>query len=234
MKKPNTLTIYVEGGNRDSRAALIECQRAFRLFLEKAGLPPRSFRVEACASGNQAYEDFCLALATGEKALLLVDSEEPVAAGSHPGQPVPAWQHLASRAENRLAQPPQATTEQAHLMVPTMEAWFLADKDRLAAYYRGPYGREAFNENALPKRVNVEGVGKKQLEDALANATRPNQTKGSYHKGRHSFEILETLDPKMVAPASYHLRRLLCHLKQALQAATTMSWLDCAEFAPAA
>ena len=234
VKKHNTLTIYVEGGNRDSRAALIVCQRAFKIFLERAGMPPRSFSVEACASRDQAYDDFCFALASGENALLLVDSEELVPSNPQTSQPRSVWQHLTDRVGDRLSRPAGAADEQAHLMVPTMEAWFLADRIRLAAYYRGPYSREEFNENALPKRANVEAVSKSEIEAALANATRPNQTKGPYHKGRHSFEILETLDPKTVAPASYHLRRLLCHLKQVLQAAATMGWLDCAEFAPTA
>jgi hypothetical protein len=234
VKKHNTLTIYVEGGNRDSRAALIVCQRAFRLFLERAGLPPRGFSVEACASRNQAYDDFCFALAKGENALLLVDSEELVATQPQTNRPVPVWQHLTARTGDNWTRPPGAADDHAHLMVPTMEAWLVADKKNLAAYYRGTYNREAFNEGALPPRANVETVSKKAIEDALANATRPNQTKGLYHKGRHSFEILETLDPKTVAAASYHLRRLLCHLKQVLQAAAPMGWLDCVEFAPAA
>ena len=234
MKKHNTLTIYVEGGNRDSRAALIGCQRAFKIFLERAGLPPRRFSVEACASRKQAYDDFCFALASGENALLLVDSEELVPANPQTNRPLPVWQHLTARVGDNWARPPGATDDQAHLMVPTMEAWLVADQHNLAAYYRGPYKREAFNEGALPGRTNVEAVSKKELETALANATRPNQSKGQYHKGRHSFEILETLDPKTVAPASYHFRWLLCHLKQVLQAAASMGWLDCAEFAPPA
>ena len=234
MKKHNSLTIYVEGGNRDSRAALIICQRAFKVFLEKAGLPPRSFSVEACASRNHAYDDFCFALASGENALLLVDSEELVPTNAYTNRPLPAWQHLTGRAGDNWALPPGAADHQAHLMVPTMEAWLVADKKNLGAYYRGPYNREAFNEGALPGRPNVEAVSKAAIESALANATRPNQSKGLYHKGRHSFEILETLDPKTVASASYHLRRLLCHLKQMLQAAATMGWLDCAEFAQSA
>ena len=234
MKKHNTLTIYVEGGNRSSRAALITCQRAFKIFLESAGLPPRGFSVEACASRNQAYDDFCFALANGENALLLVDSEELVPTNPHTNIPLPAWQHLTGRPGDKLVRPPDASDDQAHLMVPTMESWFLANSAKLAAYYRGPYGRGAFNEGALPKRSNVEEVSKAEIETGLANATRPNQTKGSYHKGHHSFEILETLDPKTVAVASYHFRRLLCHLKQVLQAAATMGWLDCAEFTPAA
>ncbi len=228
MKKHNTLTIYVEGGNRSSRAALITCQAAFKKLFERAGLPPRSFSVEACASRRQAYEDFCYALASGENALLLVDSEDLVAADQQTGRPLAAWQHLAARTTDTLAQPAQATATQAHLMVPTMEGWLLADKERLAAYYRGPYNRDAFNEKALPGQRDVEQLSKADINRALENATRPNKTKGLYHKGNHSFEILEMLSPQVIAQHSYHFRRLLCHLRNVLRA--TISWLDCAEF----
>lgn len=230
MNMKRTLTIYVEGGG-DSRTLLRECQRAFSFLFERAGLPPRRFTVEACGSRNQAYDDFCTALQHGEQALLLVDSEELVATDRHTQQPIAAWQHLANRPNNAMPRPAQATDDQAQLMVPTMEAWFLADKDTLARYYTGKFGREAFNSNALPKRANVEQVAKPALNDALANATRANQTKGIYDKGNHSFELLALLDPKAVAQASYHFRRLLCHLKQVLQA-TAMGWLDCQEFTP--
>jgi hypothetical protein len=114
-----------------------------------------------------------------------------------------------------------------------MEAWLLADKLALAAYYEGKFSRDVFNVNALPKRANVEQISKTEIETALENATRHNRSKGLYHKGRHSFELLATLDPQAVAGASYHFRRLLCHLKAALQAAA-MQWLTCTEFTPAA
>lgn len=231
MKKHNTLTIYVEGGNRSSRADLIECQHAFKTFLEKAGLPRRSFSVEACASRDQAYDDFCFALKSGENALLLVDSEELVPTDQRTNLPIPVWQHLTDRESDKLKRPAGATDKQAHLMVPTMEAWFVADKESVVAYYVGKFKREAFNENALPKRANVEELSKKEINDALENATRSNESKGVYHKGNHSFEILQTLQPQTVARASYHFRRLLCHLKVLLQA-TAMGWLDCQEFEP--
>lgn len=229
MRQTRTLTIYVEGGG-GNRKLLRECQRAFSLFFERAGLPSRRFTVEACGSRKDAYDDFCTALGNGENALLLVDSEELVACDKRTEQPVPAWQHLADRPNDKWPRPVGATDEQAQLMVPTMEAWFLADKINLAAYYAGRQKREAFNESALPKREDVEAVRKEDLETILANATRPNQGKGLYHKGRHSFGILAALDPAAVARGSYHARRLLCHLKEALKAAASMTWLDCTEF----
>lgn len=230
MKQKRTLTIYVEGGG-DNRALLRECQRAFSLFLERAGLPPRSFTVEACGNSQAAYENFCMALDNGENALLLVDSEDLVTKDFNTGKPVPAWQHLAGRRDDKLARPEGASEDQAHLMVPTMEGWMLADRTRLAAYYRGKFNQGEFKDTALPGRTDVEQLTKEDINRALGNATRPNKSKGLYHKGNHSFEILEMLDPEEVARHSYHFRRLLCHLRQVLQA--TIAWLDCREFAAA-
>lgn len=87
MRAKNTLTIYVEGGNRDSRAALLECQQAFKALLEQAGVPARGFTVTACGDRGTAFEDFKFALAQGENALLLVDSEAEVATDPRTGHP---------------------------------------------------------------------------------------------------------------------------------------------------
>ena len=228
MRNLNTLTIYVEGGNRNSRASRLACQGAFKKLLERAGLPPGNFRIEACGGRQQAYEDFCFALKNGENVLLLVDSEDPVATDAGSGRPVAAWQHLTERATDTLVRPVTATDAQAQLMVPTMEAWLLADQAQLGAYYRGMHGRGAFNEAALPGRADVEQLRKADINRVLENATRSNKTKGIYHKGNHSFEILQTLHPQEIAQRSYHFRRLLCHLGKVLKA--TIAWLNCTDF----
>lgn len=230
MRQKRTLTIYVEGGG-DYRKLLQDCRQAFSKFFEEAGLPSRSFSVEACGSRQDAYDDFCTALAAGENAILLVDSEELVNFDRQTNLPIQAWQHLAERPNDAWKRPAGSTDLQAHLMVPTMEAWFLADKEKLASYYRGKYNRGAFNENPLPKRADVEQVSKDDLNDALKAATKGNDIKGVYNKGNHSFDILATLDPKKVAAASYHAKRLLCYLKNVLKANATMQWLDCTDFA---
>jgi hypothetical protein len=228
VRKKTTLTIYVEGGG-DNRALPLECQRAFRLFFERAGLPKGSFTVYASGSRKAAYEDYCYARQNGENALLLVDSEEAVPLYRGTEVPISPWQHLAKRAGDQWSQPDGASPNEVHLMVPVMEAWFMADSTALATYYEGKFRRESFNASALPKRPNVDQLTKTEIATALANATRQNASKGLYHKGRHSFELLASLDPVAVARSSYHARRLLCHLKNVLQAA--MTWLDCTEFA---
>lgn len=230
MRRQLVLTIYVEGGG-DNRALPLECQQAFRRFFERAGLSKGSFAVYASGSRRAAYEDYCFARANDENALLLVDSEDPVRVDRGTERPVNPWQHLAERTADQWARPNSASLDEVQLMTPVMEAWFIADAAALAAYYVGKFRREVFNSAALPKRPNVDQLTKVEIENALANATRPNKSKGLYHKGQHSFEILASLDPVVVARGSYHARRLLCYLKTALHAAVTMGWLDCAEFA---
>ncbi len=229
MRKKAVLTIYVEGGG-DNRALPLECQQAFRRFFERAGLPKGSFMVYASGSRKAAYEDYCFARENGENALLLVDAEDPIKLDRSTERPVAPWQHLAERAGDQWARPSGASPDEVQLMAPVMEAWFMADVVALAAYYAGKFGREAFNATALPKRANVDQLTKDEIESALANATRQNKSKGLYHKGRHSFDILASLDPVAVARGSYHARRLLCHLKEVLKAAASMMWLDCTEF----
>ena len=224
------MLIYVEGGG-NTKLLLSECRRAFRQFLERAGARRGSFEVVASGPRLKALKDFRNALKDGYRdAVLLVDSEELVPLVAATGQPMDVWQHLSGRPGGKWTKPAGATGAQTHLMVACMESWFLADPSALAAYYRGTHNREAFNENALPKQADIEKLDKATVKAALANATRPNKTKGEYNddsKGTHSFKILATLDPQKIAAASYHARRLFCHLK------IEQLWLDCTKFAPA-
>ena len=109
---------------------------------------------------------------------------------------------------DRWKKPDAATDENAHLMVQCMETWFLADKDRLAAYFD-----QGFNGNALPGRREIEEVAKGDVFEGLKRATRQCK-KGEYGKGRHSFDILEQTDPAKVINASPHARRLIETLRQ--------------------
>jgi len=88
-------------------------------------------------------------------------------------------------------------------MVQTMEAWLIADRDKLAAYY----GKE-FQVSALPSSsTNVEEVSKENLKKALKRATRKTQ-KGEYHKTNHGPGILAQVRPDEVARRAPHCRRL--------------------------
>ena len=189
--------LYVEGGgNRSFLNA--QCRRAFQAFFRKAGLEGNLPKVFACGSRQETYKDFCDALDAAqddEFIVLLVDSEGPVAEGAGP------WLHLKNR--DKWGKPAGAMDENAHLMVQCMEAWFLADREALASHYGS-----AFNENSLPRQVEVEHVSKQDIERGLNMATRQCK-RGRYHKGRHSFAILAELNPRKVTGASPHARRLI-------------------------
>ena len=193
--------VYVEGGG-DSNHLRTLCRKGFSDFFRKAGLEGRMPRVVACGSRNEAYNDFVTAhrKAGGDVyPVLLVDSEAAVAAQ------VP-WEHLSQR--DSWQKPPNASDDQAHLMVQCMEAWFIADRLCLAQYFE-----QGFVPNALPPRNDVENIPKNDLMNGLKNATRHTRTKGEYKKGKHSFAILERIDPDLVRQASPCANRLLVLLE---------------------
>ncbi len=160
-------------------------------------------RVVACGSRQRAYDQFCAAIDEAETdsfIVLLVDSETAVAASDSP------WEHLKKR--DKWAQPSAAEDDSAQLMVQCMEAWFVADRRSLGAYF----GKD-FKAAALPARDDVEAIAKGDLERTLERATK-SCSKGSYNKGRHSFELLGCLDPSKVMNSSCHARRLIDTLRQ--------------------
>ena len=191
------LKVYVEGGG-DGKSLRTRCRQGFSSFFAKADLAGRMPQVVACGGRDSAFDKFCTALRSRkaeEFIVLLVDSEDPVAQGSGP------WLHLRTR--DRWTKPDEATDENAHLMVQCMEAWFLADRDGLAAYFG-----HGFNRNALPGGRDIEDVAKDDVLEGLKNATRQTK-KGEYGKGRHSFDMLERIDPANVMAASPHASRLV-------------------------
>ena len=193
-----TVKVYVEGGG-DSRELDAKCRSGFRGFFGKSGLAGRLPKVVPCGSRRTTFDRFRAAVrAAGndEFIVLLVDSEGPVEAGDGP------WLHLKKR--DRWNQPPGTTDDNAHLIVQLMESWFLADKECLAVFF-GP----GFRLNALPRQQHIENIAKRDVLDGLKNATRQCGTKGTYDKGRHSFDILSRVDPGRVTRASAHARRLL-------------------------
>ena len=174
-----------------------------RVFFARRDSRGCLLRIFAGGSRGKTYSAFRDALdraGQNDFIVLLVDSEGLVAGGSGP------WHHL--RNHDRWDKPEDATDDNAHLMVQCMESWFLADKDRLEAFF----GR-GFNRNALPGNQNIEEVAKADVLNGLKNATRQCQPKGEYGKARHSFEILSRIEPASVLAASPHARRLVDTLR---------------------
>ncbi len=188
-----SVRLYVEGGG-DRAELRTACRKGFSSFIERAGLQGRMPRIVACGSRNDAYDSFKTAQAAGVNAMLLVDAEGQVTAQG-------SWQHLELR--DGWQRPDAATDEQCHLMVQVMESWFLADTDTIETFYG-----QGFVRGALPRGPKVEDVPKQDILSGLGRATA-GTGKGGYHKGAHSFEILEKLDPAKVRNASAYADRFL-------------------------
>lgn len=198
--------LYVEGGG-ESNLLRSECRRGFSEFLSNAGLSGRMPRIVASGGRTQAYNDFCTAIANGEPAMLLVDSEGPVAAQHEPDgtETLKPWLHLAQRVGDGWAKPVNAGDEHCHLMAQCMESWILADRATLKSFFD-----PGFKPSALPSAANpVEGVAKTEVYHALAIATKDCKTKEPYSKGVHSFKLLALIDPSKVTAASPWAKRFV-------------------------
>ena len=185
--------LFVEGGGstKDLNRA---CRTGFSRFIENAGAKGRMPKIVVCGSRGNAYNDFRRALAGKENAMMLVDSEEPVTAQG-------PWEHL--RASDNWDRPSGASDGQRHLMVQTMESWFLADPETLEEYFGS-----GFQASSLPQNPNVEQIPKQDVLDRLSRAAR-NTPKSTYNKGVQSYEILEKLDPAKVRQASHYADRFI-------------------------
>lgn len=202
------VTLYVEGGG-DTNALKTACRKGFTEFITKAGISMRP-RVVACGSRRDAYDSFCTAIIQGHEAVLLVDSEDLVAAAHQLGTPdewLP-WAHLLQR-EN-WNKPNGSVDTDCHMMVHVMESWFLADRTTLQTFFG-----QGFNANSLPALANpIECITKTTLYDALHQATKTCKTKAPYGKGEHSFKLLAKIDPAKVTAASPWARRFIDELKK--------------------
>lgn len=207
--------LYVEGGG-DGKDLKSECRRGFREFLEKARLKGRMPAIVACGGWRSAYEDYCTAIASGEAAMLRVDSEAPIAAAHQTGKPDEwrPWQHLKARQGDGWDRPQGAFEADCHLMVQCMESWFLADREKLKDFFG-----QGFRDSDLPSAANpVETIAKTAVLDSLKKATCDCQLKGQYGKGDHSFKLLAQLDPAKVVDASPWAKRFVDTLKQKMGA----------------
>lgn len=195
--------VYVEGGG-DPGSTKAACREGFRRLFQKLANLGVNPTVIASGGRLKAFQNFCDALEASrdELILLLADAERPVVAS--------VWTHLGAEPDC-WRKPAAAADEQAHLMVQSMEAWFIADKDALARYY----GR-GFRANALPRHQDIEAIPKDDLVPALERASRAT-TKGRYHKTWHGYAILATISPAKVRQRSPHAERFFHVLEQASQ-----------------
>jgi len=192
--------IFVEGGTKGQLAQ--KCRQGFARFFEKSGLGNRKPRIVSCGTRRAAYEDFCSALSRAKENdvyLLLVDSEAPVAVSTEQ-----VWAHVKDRQGDGWDKPAAADANTLHFMVECMENWFLADTQALESFFG-----QGFKATALPKNRNIETLSKSAVYEALSNATNKLKTKRPYGKGKHSFSLLEKIDPAKVEAGGVFAKRVI-------------------------
>jgi hypothetical protein len=191
------IQIFIEGGGENDNTQSVLRKGFSQFFSEITKIAKdKNMRVKfiLCGGRDLAYRRFKKALITNSESfnILLVDAESPV-------KQTP-WIHLKSR--DNWVQPENVGDEICHLMIQTMEAWFMADKKAIADYY----GKD-FQESALPSNPKIEEILKADLETALNRASR-NTKKGEYKKIRDGSELLSRISAQKVRDASPACERL--------------------------
>lgn len=187
-----SIKIYMEGGGKGKgqKAMLRVGMDAFLAEIKNAYREKNwHWNLVPCGGRNEARKKF--QKGDADVVVLLVDSEGPVSLTS--------TGHLKARDGWDFK---GVNDDYVHLMVQSMEAWIFADPDTLAAYYG-----QHFQENALPRRTNLEQESKDDIKDALNQATQGTQ-KGKYHKIQHARDILQRIDPTIVRKRCPHCARL--------------------------
>lgn len=195
------IRIYIEGGGKGrNKATTVTFNKGFNAFLWELRKQARAKNIRwsliSCGSTDETYRDFERSVKSNKESfnVLVVDADEAVA-DDETAREFLQKKHKKWKLKN-------IDDEQCHLMVQIMEAWFIADIDALKNYYG-----QGFNQNAIPKTINVEAIDKASVEIGLKNATR-NTQKREYHKINHGCELLERVDSSKVRQAARHCENL--------------------------
>lgn len=174
--------VYMEGGRH--------LRNPMKTFLRNAVSNIHHQNIELDVEPCGSRDDAIRRCARDAGAILLIDSEGEI------------LQPLMDRVSARIG-----SADRAFFMVQLMEAWFLADRQALAAHY----GR-GFTAGSLPSNPNVEDIPKPDVENSLRNATR-RSSKGIYNKGEHARALLGILNPTTVYDACPNFARLIDFLR---------------------
>jgi Domain of unknown function (DUF4276) len=189
------LRIIVEGGGKGKKASDLSSQLRIgfvRLVCTYLGVNERDRKFDFFPAGSRvaAKKAYEIAVKQGNEAILLLDSEDLLSSQS-------CMEHLKNRPHDRMEWSAHARPEDIHLMVTTMESWFLADPDALKDFYG-----QGFNGNKFLKPgATCETIYKHTVNEILKVATEKT-SKGKYHKGSHSGYLIGKIDPHKVIQAS--------------------------------
>jgi len=210
------IAVYIEGGG-NTAGQKAELRRGFdALFANQkvlAGNKRTSLTFICCGGRQEAYEAFKNAQkVNGERInALLVDSETSIAPAPKDanGKLDNARDSLIRIAQLRKKEArdargqgdgwdlPNEIAPKIHLMVQCMEAWLVADPDKLEEFFKQRF-KQRFKKSTLPKRANLEQEPKADIYEKLKNATKDTQ-KGEYGKIKHASKLLEMIRPEEVS-----------------------------------
>jgi hypothetical protein len=198
------IRVYVEGGG-DSNSGKSDVRRGFHQFLSQiialARVKNIGWNITACGNTTATKNAFTTALKLHPTALniLIVDSDGPVI--SSPSQ------HLFKKDEIDAF---NISDDQCHLMVQVMETWIVADVNAMMDFYG-----DKFNANPIPKRPDIEQVGREEIYRILKEATK-NTQKGEYHKINHGPIILGRANAATVREKAPHCEQLFTTLTKVI------------------
>lgn len=181
--KSQSLVIVVEGAGME-RDLSTECRRAFSKLIKALGV--KNMPSIVCGGGrSQAFDKFKTFALQSIPVLLLIDSEDWVAASASPWQFLHNsnvnWQWLADEKDN-----------DCHFMVSCMENWLIASANALSI------GSKNTKIAATTTQVDdPERVSKSTCFDLLNKAYKAAGQR-EYSKGDHSFALLEKVDPNVL------------------------------------
>lgn len=181
--KHPVIKLFVEGGGDKNSALKVACQKGFRTLLTTATFSGSLPRIVACGGRDDAFGKFKTSIANGERAYLLVDSEDTVSSG------VSKWEHLKKR--DNWDKPDGADENSVFFMQTCMEAWIAADRKAIKNKY------PKVVESKLPALYGLEKQNRKQILKKLEAATQTEKKWDTgYSKTKVSFELLGALDPE--------------------------------------
>lgn len=212
----SSIKIFVEGGGATNADGRGELRVAFDTLIGVQKEAARKKRMKwdtvFCGGRSETADEFAKAV-KGKDAdfvVLVVDAEDDVASAT-PSHPTPAERvkHLETR-DGWTEQLKKATSEQVHLMTRCMEAWIVADEEKLEEFYG-----KGFQKNALPKRKVLDEEPKRSLYAAIDKATKDTK-KGRYGKVKHASALLKMVRPVRVAERCVSFQQLTRWLDTAI------------------
>lgn len=206
-----SIALYIEGGG-DSAAGKAALRQGFDTLLraQKDAAVKRKLKWKAvlCGGRDKTFAAFANASSkrTSDIVVLVVDAEEEVADATPNGRVI----HLKRRDRWDFK---DFDAQHVHLMTECMEAWIVADPEKL-----GEFDGQRFHPKALPNRQVLDEESKANLYSALKAATKDTQT-GGYGKLKHASELLKRVRPSVVTDRCASVRHLTQWLDHAIASA---------------